>query len=870
MRLLETVLVFLLLCTIGRTADLAPFAPPWDDTAAGPTDISGTLDKPAGKFGFVHVNDGHLYTGNHRLRLFGANFTAAAGMPDHATAEKVAARMAKFGLNAVRLHFLDATWGTPRLIDYESGDSRNWNADALDRLDYFIARLKGHGVYANLNLLVGHRFGVGDGVDSSVNQLDWKAAHAVGFFHAPHVEAQKRYARQLLTHLNPYTKLTYAADPAVALVEINNENGLIHTWLGGDFDVLPDVFAQDLQRQWNQWLGKRHTDTAALSAAWGARDEPPGAEMLVNASLARNLDGWNVERHQDAAVDGSVQGGTAVLRVRKPGTENWHVQFNQSNLAVKRGGVYTVSFRAAADRPRRLHLSLMQAHDPWRDLGLETNLTLTKKPQAFTFTFIATDDDDNVRLNFSDLNQEGAEFRLGQFSLKSGGRVGLAAGESLESGNIRVPKVAESRTLPPGGRQDWIRFLWETERRHWTGMRRFLKEELGVKVPIVGTIVATSTPNLMADLDVVDSHAYWQHPQFPGKSWDMDHWIVKDISMVDYPGDDTVTRLAFQRVAGKPHMVSEYNHPAPNTHAGEGPLFVAAFAALQDWDAIFLYTYSHEEKETKAGCIPGFFSIGQHPTIMANIPVASLLFRRGDLALAKEVLRVPLPPAREIDLVARKGHAWGVLPVEELGPDLKNAIVHRIALDLSGKSPLPAAAPLARQRQTSDTGELTWRLPGKDQGVLELRGLKTKAVIGHVDHQRIDLGHGVQVTVGKTLGNWCTVSLTLLEGDSFDRNPRRALLVATGVTQNTNMGWKDNARSTVGRDWGRPPSLVEPIAATIQIPRGAAMPVLYPLDDHGQRGQGISPTAAGDAATQFQIGPAYATVWYEIDYAGGK
>ena len=186
-------------------------------------------------------------------------------------------------------------------------------------------------------------------------------------------------------------------------------------------------------------------------------------------------------------------------------------------------------------------------------------------------------------------------------------------------------------------------------------MRRFLKEELGVKVPIVGTIVATSTPNLMADLDVVDSHAYWQHPQFPGKPWDMDNWFVKNISMVDYPDSNAVTPLAFQRVAGKPHMVSEYNHPAPNTHAGEGPLFIAAFAALQDWDAIFLYTYSHEDKETKAGCIPGFFSIGQHPTIMANLPVASLLFRRGDLVPAKQLLRVPLPPDKEIDLIARRG-----------------------------------------------------------------------------------------------------------------------------------------------------------------------------------------------------------------------
>ena len=546
------------------------------------------------------------------------------------------------------------------------------------------------------------------------------------------------------------------------------------------------------------------------------------------------------------------------------------MQFNQANLAVKRGGVYTVSFRAAADRRRTVSLSLMQAHDPWGNPGLGTGLALTKEPQSFTFTFIATADDENARLNFGDMNQEGAEFRLGKLSLQPGGRVGLSEGESLERRNIHTPKVADSRTLPPGGRQDWIRFLWETERKHWTGMRRFLKEELGVKVPIVGTIVATSTPNLMADFDVVDSHAYWQHPQFPGKSWDMDNWFVKNISMVDYPDGNAVTPLAFQRVAGKPHMVSEYNHPAPNTHAGEGPLFVAAFGALQDWDAIFLYTYSHEEKDTKAGCISGFFNIGQHPTIMANVPVASLLFRRGDIGPAKKLLLVPLSPDKEIGLVAQEGRAWSVLPVEPLGLDLKNAIVHRIALDISGKLPMPTVAPPAKQRQTSDTGELTWRLPAKDQGVLELRGLKTKAVIGHVDNRPIDLGDGVRVIVGRTRSNWCTVALTLLDGDSFDHSPRRALLVATGITENTDMGWLNETRNSVGRNWGKPPSLVEPIAATIQIPRGAATPFLYPLDERGQRGPCIAAATAGDSKVEFKIGPPQATVWYEIDYSGRK
>jgi hypothetical protein len=178
--------------------------------------------------------------------------------------------------------------------------------------------------------------------------------------------------------------------------------------------------------------------------------------------------------------------------------------------------------------------------------------------------------------------------------------------------------------------------------------------------------------------------------------------------------------------------------------------------------------------------------------------------------------------------------------------------------------------PVAQEGQTSDTGELSWRLPGKDQGVLELRGAKTKAVIGHVDHRRIDLGHGVQVIVGQTRTNWCTVSLTLLEGGSFDRNPRRALLVATGIAENTHMGWQDEARSTVGGNWGKPPSLVEPIAAIVQVPHGTAMPVLYPLDDRGQRGQGIPATAVGNNAAQFRIGPPHGTLWYEIDYVGGK
>ena len=75
-------------------ASLTPFAPPWNDTAPGPTDLRGTIPCPAGADGFVTARDGHFYLGDKRLRFFGINFTAGAGMPDHATAEQVAARLA--------------------------------------------------------------------------------------------------------------------------------------------------------------------------------------------------------------------------------------------------------------------------------------------------------------------------------------------------------------------------------------------------------------------------------------------------------------------------------------------------------------------------------------------------------------------------------------------------------------------------------------------------------------------------------------------------------------------------------------------------------------------------------------------------------
>src|SRR5262249_55474594 len=155
-------------------------------------------------------------------------------------------------------------------------------------LDNFIAQLERHGIYVNLNLLVSRPFSRADGLPADIERLPPKERHVVGFFDAALRRLQEEYARRLLGHRNPYTGRTYAEDPGVAFVEINNENGLLNAWLGGELDRLPDVYFRELRRQWNAWLVRQYSTTEKLRRAWHV-EEPAGKELLANADFARGV-----------------------------------------------------------------------------------------------------------------------------------------------------------------------------------------------------------------------------------------------------------------------------------------------------------------------------------------------------------------------------------------------------------------------------------------------------------------------------------------------------------------------------------------------------------------------------------------------------
>lgn len=66
------------------------------------------------------------------------------------------------------------------------------------------------------------------------------------------------------------------------------------------------------------------------------------------------------------------------------------------------------------------------------------------------------------------------------------------------------------------------------------------------------------------------------------------------------------------------------------------------------------------------------------------------------------------------------------------------------------------------------------------------------------------------------------------------KKTERWLITATGYAQNTGMKWKNPEKTSVGRDWGSPPSLVEGIPANVTFVKPEAkVNVLGSLDEKG-------------------------------------
>lgn len=670
--------------TAGGQAALFPFVMPWDDATPGITNLSSWNESEAGSRGHVFAADGHLWVrdpakpnARQRLRFLGVNFSFAANFPSHEEASKIAARLAKLGVNCVRFHHMDRD-AAPRGL--WQADMKTMDPAQIDRLDYFISRLKAHGIYANINLHVSRVY-----PDMPVWPSMPLYHKGVDLFMPGMIAMQKEFARALLLHVNPYTRLTYAQDPAVAFVEINNENGLVSRWWEKGLDEMPEFYARELLSQWHMWRRANRLPT---------------------------------------------DGDGIILR---------------------------------------------------RDYSAQV----------------------------------------------------------------------ETR------RHEWVRFLWETERKYWLEMQRYLKEDLGVRALIVGTqLYSYSTLPIQAEMDVVDIHAYWQHPKYPDKD-NRAIWTVGNESMVNHPEARTISDLALQRVAGKPLIVTEYNHSAPNTYGAESFPMVAAYAALQDWDAFFVYSYAHGNQPWAEGRINGNYDIHTHSVKLATLPLAAALFRRGDVVIPATTNESVATEEQFIELTTKYGVNLGG---QHFGASRLDALRRPQALRLGKPAPVITTPPRSSYAGPilSDSGELRWDAHAP-AGLFTINTQRSKAVIGFSDGRRIELGR-LTITPGKTRQGWSTIGAMQIEGDEIGASGR-VLLMACGDIENEGQVWKTGEKDSL-TTWGQGRVQVEGIPAQIELTTKAPVEV-WALDEKGQR-RGRVPVERQADRVLFSIADEYRTLWYEV------
>lgn len=852
-----------------NSARLVPWVFPFDDATAGITHFGERLNhSPAGSRGPLKISDdGHFQIAGKRIRFWGFNINGVSCFPSKDDAAAIAARLAKFGANIVRFHHLDHRWGGLSLIDYSKGGSRVFNEVALDRLDYFVSRLKAEGIYVNFNLLTAREFYPEDGLPADISTLTWKQRHVLGFV-MPQVRAlEKEHARNLLTHVNPYTQLKYADDPAIAIVEINNENGMLHQFLDGAIDIWPASAAGLLKAQWNHWLKVKYGTTADLKNAWVEAETPPGRELIKNNSFAEGFSRWNLETHGVAralAGAGSFGGERAAqINVQRPGTEPWHVQLTQSGVSLEKGQIYTVSFRAKSQTERPLSISIQKSQSPWNSFK-HYQFRIGKRWGYYSRSFTSSVSRSDLRLTLAGFGGEPGQIHITDISLREGGTVEkLSAFESLEDQTIALNSTALEYSIARG--HDWFEFLYSLEEDYWTDMKTFLEEDIGISGLPYGTISSLSLPSLQKKFKFIDAHGYWCHPVFPGKPWDSSDWSVCNRSMVSYPERNVLGDLAFQKHKGMPFTVSEYQHALPNSYAAEGPLLVAAYGSLQDWDGVYFFGYDVSSTGSwSENRFENHFQMNQHPALMANFAVGANLFRRHDVAPSRQLQTFSTDKETELDRASTQGGAWNTLG--EWHEAFSSVRAFRFGVGLAGNDSGPADTALSGQALThlrSDTDELVWKSPARNRSHVTVNTANTKAVIGFTAGQVYQLGD-VSLEFGSLAQGWATIAATTQSGSFANLDQETTILVvATGLVENTGMKWVNPERTQLADGWGTAPTRVEIVPFKLTLPVDAGRVNAWSLTETGARKQPLVVVPL-DRGASISADLAGGSLWYEI------
>lgn len=424
----------------------------------------------------------------------------------------------------------------------------------------------------------------------------------------------------------------------------------------------------------------------------------------------------------------------------------------------------------------------------------------------------------------------------------------LTDSEDAATGSVALPENIHDNKWRT---RDCVLFFAETEAGLVNRMKQFLREELGCRALVSNASSWTrfaTDQNARAVYDYVDEHFYVDHPQFLEGSWRLPSRCPNTSPIAG--GATGGRNLSFTRLLDRPFTITEYNYSGPGRFRGVGGILTGALGALQDWDGIWRFAYSHSREAMFTPSRINYFDMACDPLGQAAERASLCLFLRGDLQPAAKSVAVAMTPAdlaeppRRVPAIAPGWHwlAWVMRVGTRWTPQATADLSHDLILPLGWKAPANGWGPervLNANPYTIEDATL-WTAV-KQRGLVVASNATdptrkifqsgTAEILIDAPNDRLVLdtprtaggyaaaGNTVQATKGgvtiRLEGSDATVWVSALDAEPI-RTSRRLLVTHLTDLQNTDIKYAEAARQTL-LDWGRMPHLVRAGKAEVTI-----------------------------------------------------
>jgi hypothetical protein len=241
-------------------------------------DLRGLNEAVAGQHGRVRAQGNRFVLGNGRpVKFWAANAGGIIHRLDHASHIYLAKHLAKRGVNLVRLHGGIYSSRDPKV------DMRK-----LDNIHHFVRALKQEGIYTKLSFYFPAWFRL----DPWHKEGD-RWSFMLLFFDPDMQQIYYNWADTLLETPNPYTGVSLGQDPAVAMVEVQNEDS--HFFWTFDKKNVPPQRWETLRLLYGTWLKEKYGSLENAIAVWGgvrvSGDDPAAGKMELFSAWQMTSDG---------------------------------------------------------------------------------------------------------------------------------------------------------------------------------------------------------------------------------------------------------------------------------------------------------------------------------------------------------------------------------------------------------------------------------------------------------------------------------------------------------------------------------------------------------------------------------------------------